>query len=36
MAHHGVGIGSVKPEGWAYNRAPMIIYWELTLSLIHI
>ena len=30
MAHHGVGIGSVKPEGWAYNRAPMIIYWELT------
>ena len=30
MAHHPVGIGSVKPEGWAYNRAPMIIYWELT------
>lgn len=27
---HGHGIGSVKPEGWAYNRAPMIIYWELT------
>lgn len=27
---HGHGIGSVKPEGWAYNRAPMIVYWELT------
>nr|WP_300144119.1 TIGR04053 family radical SAM/SPASM domain-containing protein [Propionicimonas sp.] len=27
---HAHGIGSVKPEGWAYNRAPMIIYWELT------
>jgi radical SAM protein len=26
--HHG--IGAVKPEGWAYNRAPMIVYWELT------
>jgi len=23
-------IGSVKPDGWAYNRAPMIVYWELT------
>lgn len=23
-------IGSVKPEGWAYQRAPMIVYWELT------
>lgn len=31
MAHHPVGIGSVKPnEQWAYQRAPMIIYWELT------
>lgn len=31
MAHHGVGIGSVKPNQlWAYERAPMIIYWELT------
>lgn len=29
-AGHPHGIGSVKPEGWAYNRAPMIIYWELT------
>lgn len=24
------GIGSVKPVDWAYDRAPMIIYWELT------
>ncbi|SER88739.1 radical SAM protein, BA_1875 family [Propionibacterium cyclohexanicum] len=24
------GIGSVKPVNWAYDRAPMIIYWELT------
>lgn len=24
------GIGSVKPDGWAYHRAPMIVYWELT------
>lgn len=24
------GIGSVKPVGWAYNAAPMIVYWELT------
>ena len=27
---HASGIGSVKPEGWAYNRSPMIVYWELT------
>ena len=27
---HATGIGSVKPDGWAYNRAPMIVYWELT------
>ena len=24
------GIGSVKPVNWAYQRAPMIVYWELT------
>jgi len=24
------GIGSVKPVNWAYERAPMIVYWELT------
>lgn len=27
---HAHGIGAVKPDGWAYNRAPMIVYWELT------
>jgi AdoMet-dependent heme synthase len=27
---HPTGIGSVKPEGWVYSRAPMIVYWELT------
>ncbi len=28
---HAAGIGSVKPNAdWAYERAPMIIYWELT------
>lgn len=24
------GIGAVRPENWAYDRAPMIVYWELT------
>ncbi|HET7724426.1 MAG TPA: TIGR04053 family radical SAM/SPASM domain-containing protein [Propionibacteriaceae bacterium] len=24
------GIGSVKPVNWAYDAAPMIVYWELT------
>lgn len=23
-------IGAVRPENWAYDRAPMIVYWELT------
>jgi len=27
---HPGAIGSVKPEGWVYARAPMIVYWELT------
>lgn len=27
---HAHGIGAVKPDGWAYNLAPMIVYWELT------
>jgi radical SAM protein len=27
---HSTSIGSVKPEGWIYARAPMIVYWELT------
>ncbi len=25
-----LGIGSVRPEGWVYAKAPMIVYWELT------
>ena len=24
------GIGAVRPEGWVYARAPMIVYWEVT------
>ncbi|HSK34167.1 MAG TPA: TIGR04053 family radical SAM/SPASM domain-containing protein [Propionicimonas sp.] len=27
---HPAGIGAVKPDGWAYQRSPMIVYWELT------
>ncbi len=27
--HHST-IGSVRPEGWVYARAPMIVYWEVT------
>ncbi|MCA0296852.1 MAG: TIGR04053 family radical SAM/SPASM domain-containing protein [Actinobacteria bacterium] len=27
---HPHGIGSVRPDGWAYQRSPMIVYWELT------
>lgn len=27
---HPAGIGAVRPEGWAYQRSPMIVYWELT------
>jgi len=31
MTTHAAGIGSVKPNAdWAYDRAPMIVYWELT------
>lgn len=30
MAHPHSTIGSVRPTGWVYDRAPMIIYWELT------
>lgn len=29
-SHRHHGIGAVRPEGWVYSRAPMIIYWELT------
>ena len=24
------GIGAVRPEGWVFASAPMIVYWELT------
>ncbi|HBX80152.1 MAG: TIGR04053 family radical SAM/SPASM domain-containing protein [Propionibacteriaceae bacterium] len=27
---HAHGIGAVRPVNWAYDRAPMIVYWELT------
>jgi radical SAM protein len=27
---HPTGIGAVTPDGWAYQRSPMIVYWELT------
>lgn len=29
-AAHPHAIGAVRPVGWAYRRAPMIVYWELT------
>lgn len=28
----GHPIGAVRPEGWVYRRAPMIVYWETTLA----
>lgn len=27
---HPAGIGAVRPQGWVYAAAPMIVYWELT------
>lgn len=30
MATHPHGIGAVRPENFAWSRAPMIVYWELT------
>ncbi|MGB4272222.1 MAG: TIGR04053 family radical SAM/SPASM domain-containing protein [Propionicimonas sp.] len=27
---HAHGIGAVRPVNWAFPRAPMIVYWELT------
>lgn len=27
---HPAAIGAVRPVNWAYPRAPMIVYWELT------
>jgi AdoMet-dependent heme synthase len=26
------GVGAVRAEGYAYNRAPMLVYWETTLA----
>ncbi|HLA16557.1 MAG TPA: hypothetical protein VJZ72_06610, partial [Candidatus Limnocylindrales bacterium] len=29
----GIGaVGSVRPEGYVYGRAPMLVYWETTVS----
>jgi radical SAM protein with 4Fe4S-binding SPASM domain len=29
----GIGaVGSVRPEGYVFNRAPMLVYWETTTS----
>jgi radical SAM protein len=30
VSHSHHGIGAVRPEGWVYSRAPMILYWEVT------
>ena len=30
MSGHPSRIGAVRPVNWAYDRAPMIVYWELT------
>lgn len=30
--HGARGIGAVRPDGWVYVRAPMIVYWELTIA----
>ena len=29
---HPTAVGAVRPEGYVYNRAPMLVYWETTLS----
>jgi radical SAM protein len=29
-AGHPAGVGAVKPEGYVYARAPMLVYWEMT------
>jgi radical SAM protein len=29
---HPTGVGAVRPEGYVYGRAPMLVYWEATLS----
>ena len=30
--HQIGGVGSVKPDGYVFARAPMLVYWETTLS----
>lgn len=27
-----VGVGAVRPDGYLYRRAPMLVYWETTLA----
>ena len=29
---HPTPVGAVRPEGYVYGRAPMLVYWETTLS----
>ena len=29
---HPTAVGAVRPEGYVYGRAPMLVYWEMTLS----
>src|SRR5450759_3898161 len=29
---HPAAVGAVRPEGYVYGRAPMLVYWETTLS----
>ncbi len=29
---HPAPVGAVRPEGYVYGRAPMLVYWETTLS----
>ena len=29
---HPTAVGAVRPEGYVYKRAPMLVYWETTLS----
>lgn len=29
---HPMAVGAVRPDGYVYGRAPMLVYWETTLS----
>ena len=32
-SHAGIpGVGGVRPDGYLFERAPMLFYWELTLA----